>query len=351
MSDNTSRLTARPKLWHRLRAHPYWKWLTPGIGIKRWLVLFLLGVTLLSLAFAFILVDVYRSADLPGAAYYLTLQFLPRFARAIVVGVVGVAALSIAAYQLSRSILSPFTGRSSKSVAQALVDHRQRERGPKVVAIGGGTGLSTLLRSLKHHTSHITAIVTVADDGGSSGRLRREMGVLPPGDFRNCLAALADDESLTTQLFQYRFSPTQTDLDGHALGNLFITAMADIAGSFERALIESSHVLAITGRILPSTLSDVTLCAEVRDESNVKQVEGESNITHFGGTIERVFLKPDRIRAYPETIRAILDADLIIMGPGSLYTSVLPNLLIDDAGTLRHRAIKTRRNVATQHGD
>jgi uncharacterized cofD-like protein len=349
-ASTTTRLTR----WQRLRAHPYWKWLTPGIGIKSWLALFLFGVTLLSLALAFLLVDVYRGTDLPDAAYYLTLQFLPRWERAIVVGIVGVAALSIAAYQLSRSILSPFTRRGSKPMAQALVEHRQRERGPKVVAIGGGTGLSTLLRSLKHHTSNITAIVTVADDGGSSGRLRREMGVLPPGDFRNCLAALADDESLTTQLFQYRFSPRQKDLDGHALGNLFITAMADLSGSFEQALIESSQVLAITGRILPSTLSDVTLCAEIRNASGLEQVEGESNITHFGGSIDRVFLKPDRVRAYPETIRAILDADLVILGPGSLYTSVLPNLLIDSmpAALRASRAIKMYVcNVATQHGE
>ncbi len=354
MPDNTSRPAARPNPWQRLRAHPYWKWLTPGIGVKRWLVLFLGGVTLLSLAIAFILVDVYRSAELPGVAYYLTLQFLPRLERALVVGVVGVAALSIAAFQLSRSILSPFTRQGGKSVAQALIDHRQRERGPKIVAIGGGTGLSTLLRGLKRHTTNITAIVTVADDGGSSGRLRREMGVLPPGDFRNCLAALADDEALTTQLFQYRFSPAHRDLDGHALGNLFITAMADISGSFEQALIESSHVLAITGRILPSTLSDVTLCAEVHNGSGLEQVEGESNITHFGGKIDRVYLKPDRVRAYPETIRAILDADLIIMGPGSLYTSILPNLLIDalPAALRASRAIKMYVcNVATQHGE
>ena len=171
-------------------------------------MLFLFGVTLISLGLAFVLVDVYRNTDLASATYYLTLQFLPRLERALIVGTLGIAALSIAVYKLSRSILSPFTRPGGKPVAQALVEHRQRERGPKVVAIGGGTGLSTLLRGLKHYTSNITAIVTVADDGGSSGRLRRELGVLPPGDFRNCLAALADDESLTTQLFQYRFAPT-----------------------------------------------------------------------------------------------------------------------------------------------
>jgi uncharacterized cofD-like protein len=338
----------------RLRADPNWKWLTPGIGVKRWLALFLFGITSISVALTFALVEVYRSADLPDAAYYLTLQFLPHWARAIIVGVVGVAAIVLAGYKLSRSILSPFTRPGGKHVAQALVEHRQRERGPKIVAIGGGTGLSTLLRGLKHYTSNITAIVTVADDGGSSGRLRREMGVLPPGDFRNCLAALADDESLTTQLFQYRFSPAQKDLDGHALGNLFITAMADIAGSFEQALIESSHVLAITGRIMPSTLSDVTLCAEVRNGHGLSHVEGESNITHFGGKIERVFLKPERVRAYPETIRAVLDADLVVLGPGSLYTSVLPNLVIDSLPeALRaSRAVKLYVcNVATQHGE
>jgi hypothetical protein len=185
MAEHPSRTPSatRHTLWQRLRAHPYWKWLTPGIGVKRWLVLFLFGITLLSLALAFVLGDVYRSSDSQDVTYYLTLQFLPRWERAIVVGIIGVAALSIAAYQLSRSILSPFTRQGSKPVAQALIEHRQRERGLKVVAIGGGTGLSTLLRSLKHHTSNITAIVTVADDGGSSGRLRREMGVLPPGDF------------------------------------------------------------------------------------------------------------------------------------------------------------------------
>ena len=349
-----SKTTPRPRFWQRLRADANWKWLTPGIGVKRWVVLFLFGVTLISLGLGFVLVDIYRSAELPGVTYYLTLQFLPRLERALVVGAVGVTALSIAAYKLSQSILSPFTRPGGKPVAQALVEHRQRERGPKVVAIGGGTGLSTLLRGLKHYTSNITAIVTVADDGGSSGRLRRELGTLPPGDFRNCLAALADDESLTTQLFQYRFAPAQKDLDGHALGNLFITAMADLSGSFEQALIESSRVLAITGRILPSTLNDVTLCAEVRNGHQLEHVEGESAITHFGGAIERVYLQPDHVRAYPETIRAILDADLIVLGPGSLYTSILPNLLITSLPeALRaSRALKLYVcNVATQHGE
>ncbi len=348
--------SSRTRWLQRLRADPNWKWLTPGIGVKRWLILILFGITLLSLALAFVLVDIYRSATLPDVTYYLTLQFLPRVERAIAVGVVGIAAIVLATVELSRSIVSPLA-RPGEAVADTVLKHRlreQRERGPKIVAIGGGTGLSMLLRGLKQHTANITAIVTVADDGGSSGRLRRELGVLPPGDFRNCLAALADDEALTTQLFQYRFTPAQQDLDGHALGNLFITAMADIAGSFEQALVESSRVLAITGRILPSTLSDVTLCAEISNSQGLESVEGESSITHFGGSIERVYLKPEHARAYPGTIRAILEADLVILGPGSLYTSILPNLLI----TAMPEALRASRamkmyvcNVATQHGE
>ncbi len=340
----------------RLRAHPNWQWFKIGIGVKRWVVLFLLGVTGVSLALAFVLVDIYRSGELPDVAYYLTLQFLPRFDRALVVGALGIVLIVVALYKLSRSIVSPLA-RPGEAVAETVLKYRQRgqrERGPKIVTIGGGTGLSMLLRGLKQYTSNITAIVTVADDGGSSGRLRRELGVLPPGDFRNCLAALADDEALTTQLFQYRFTPAQQDLAGHALGNLFITAMADIAGSFEQALIESSRVLAITGRILPSTLSDVTLCAEISNEQGLENIEGESSITDFGGAIQRVYLKPDHIRAYPETIRAILAADLIVLGPGSLYTSILPNLLIESLPeALRaSRALKLYVcNVATQHGE
>jgi uncharacterized cofD-like protein len=229
---------------------------------------------------------------------------------------------------------------------------------PKVVAIGGGTGLSTLLRGLKAFTPHIAAIVTVADDGGSSGRLRRELGLLPPGDFRNCIAALADDEALITQLFQYRFGQGE-GLDGHSFGNLFITALAAVTGSFERAILEASRVLAVQGRILPSTLEDVTLVADLKVEdgpapSRLTRVQGESAIPKAGRPIERVFLRPEQVRAYPEAVRAILEADLIVAGPGSLFTSVLPNLLVQDI----RRAVEASSalklyvcNVATQPGE
>jgi uncharacterized cofD-like protein len=333
-----------------------WKWLYPGMGVKRWLLLLMLGITCISLGFAYFLVNIYRQQSTSAVFYYLTLQFVPRLARAILVGGLGLVAVMIAVVQLSRSLLAPFL-RPGQQVAKVVYEHRQRGRGPRVVVIGGGTGLSILLRGLKEYTSNITAIVTVADDGGSSGRLRRELGVLPPGDFRNCIAALADAESLTTQLFQYRFNEVDS-LDGHNFGNLFIAAMADVTGSFERAILESGRVLAVQGRILPSTLNDVTLCADLRGEdeaaSALSRVEGESSITAAELPIERVFLLPDKVRAYPETIRAILEADLIVVGPGSLFTSVLPNLLVEDItkAVRASRALKIHVcNVATQRGE
>ena len=191
------------------------------------------------------------------------------------------------------------------------------------MAIGGGTGLSSLLRGLKTYTSNLSAIVTVADDGGSSGRLRDEYRILPPGDFRQCLIALADAEPLMKQLFDHRFK--EGSLDGHAFGNLFIMAMADITGNFEQALRESGKVLAVKGTILPSTLRDVTLVASI----NGSTVEGESKIPKQNSPISHVFLKPDGVQVNPEAAQAILSAELIIVGPGSLYTSILPNLLVE----------------------
>ena len=330
------------------------KWLYPGIGIKRWILLLMAGLTSICLGFAYLLVNLYRVQPLPPIFYYITLQFIPRLARAALFCGLGLAAVVIALLQLSKSLLAPFL-RPGQDVMDAVYRHHQRKRGPKVVAIGGGHGLATLLRGLKEHTAHITAIVTVADDGGSSGRLRRELGVLPPGDFRNCIAALADAEPLTTQLFQYRFGEGG-GLEGHSFGNLFIAAMAGVTGSFERAILESSRVLAVQGRILPSTLDNVTLCADLRgeEEAALSYVEGESQIPAAGLPIERVFLRPERVRAYPEALRAILEADLIVAGPGSLFTSILPNLLVEDIvkAIRASRALKVYIcNVATQPGE
>ncbi len=233
-----------------------------------------------------------------------------------------------------------------------ILKRKPRHGGPKVVVIGGGTGLSVLLSGLKHHTENITAIVTVADDGGSSGKLRRELGVLPPGDFRNCIAALADDDLLTTQLFQYRFR--SGGLEGHSFGNLFITAMAKVTGSFESALYESGRVLNIRGTILPSTLQNVTLFAELNEGSHTRKVEGESAIPEANLPIERVYFQPDAPPAFPPTLKALLSADLIVAGPGSLYTSIIPNLLVTEIMTAirASNALKIYIcNVATQPGE
>ncbi|MBI3742146.1 MAG: uridine diphosphate-N-acetylglucosamine-binding protein YvcK, partial [Chloroflexi bacterium] len=327
------------------------KWLYVGLGVKRWLALLFIGVTLLGLGFAYILVDLYRTIDLPDIFYYLTLQFISRTERALLFGVLALACVVIALYKLSQVLLAPFVG-DDTNVVDRLYRQRARKRGPKIVALGGGTGLSTLLRGLKDHTDQLTAILTVADDGGSSGKLRRELGVLPPGDFRQCIAAMADSEPLMSQLFQYRFG-TGAGLDGHAFGNLFIAAMAGVTGSFERAIVEAGRVLAVRGNILPSTLENVTLCADVRDDA-APRVAGESAIAQRGKPIERVYLEPEQVSAYPGVVRAILDAEIILAGPGSLYTSVLPNLLVQDV----QRALATCTalkiyicNVATQPGE
>ena len=224
------------------------------------------------------------------------------------------------------------------------------KRGPRIVVIGGGTGLSVMLRGLKEFTSNLTAIVSVTDDGGSSGRLRGQFGILPPGDLRNCLVALADTEPAMENLFNYRFKKGG-ELTGHSLGNLLITAMADLTGSFEAAIREVSKVLAIRGRVLPSTLDNILLAAEYDDGAVIK---GESNIARNAQTIKRVFLVPEDCHPLQEAIEAILEADAVILGPGSLYTSVIPNLLVPGmVETLRRTAaVKVYVcNVMTQPGE
>ncbi|MDO8673959.1 MAG: YvcK family protein [Dehalococcoidia bacterium] len=327
------------------------KWLIPGMRIKRWLLLLIVGVVIISLGFAYFLRQVYESYTFPNIVYYVTLQFVDRYVRGVIFVLGGVGLVGTAILRLNRSLLSAFVpeGREDDLV-DLIYFQRYLRRGPKVVAIGGGTGLSILLRGLKEHTGNLTAVVTVADDGGSSGRLRRELGVLPPGDFRNCIAALADAEPLMTKLLQYRFNGG-SGLEGHSFGNLFIVAMSGVTGNFEQALRESSRVLAVRGQILPSTLADVQLCARMEDED---VVQGESNITHSPQKIKRAFLEPADVQAHPDAIRAILDADLIVLGPGSLFTSILPNLLVDgiQKAIRASSAVKVYVcNVATQPGE
>jgi uncharacterized cofD-like protein len=327
------------------------KLMAPGLRIKRWLGLTLIGLVIVALGLAYLFIEIYRTVALPQEAAALTLQFLPRWLRGLLFLAAGAAVTAYGLMKLSRNLIGPLAPTNGhKDFVDALLTLRQRQRGPRIVTIGGGTGLSTMLRGLKHHTANITAIVTVADDGGSSGRLRRELGVLPPGDFRNCIVALADAEPLMAKLFQYRFSQG-SGLDGHSFGNLFIVAMSGITGNFEEAIREASRVLAVNGQILPSTLENVTLCAEQTDGAHVR---GESQISATTLPIRRVYLQPDRPAAYPDAVKAILEADIIVVGPGSLYTSILPNLLVDGIAKalLASDAFKVYVcNVATQPGE
>ncbi|MCJ7658256.1 MAG: YvcK family protein [Anaerolineales bacterium] len=334
------------------------RWLVPGLGVKRWLGLVLFGTTLLGVGLAILILDVYRTTPetwwlpLISAA---SLRFLPRLLRALIFGFIGMFAILGGIWGLNRSLMAPFI-QPGRRVVDTLTAHRRRGRGPRVVGIGGGHGLATLLRGIKVFTHNITAIVTVADDGGSSGRLRQSMGILPPGDIRNCLAALSNDEAMLSQLFQYRFPNGSKGLDGHSFGNLFITALAEISGSFEEAVAESGRVLSVSGRVLPSTLHDVRLVADVELSHSDKEirVKGESRIPESHGMVRRVWLDPNSPQAFPKALQAILHADMIVIGPGSLYTSILPNLLVPDIAA----AIRASRgfkvyvcNVATEHGE
>jgi len=260
----------------------------------------------------------------------------------------------IGLWGLNRSLIIPLL-RPGQNLVDQLAESRRRERGPRVVVIGGGHGLATVLRGLKEHTHNLTAIVSVADDGGSSGKLRQNLGILPPGDIRNCLAALSNDEDLLTQLFKYRFGE-DTGLSGHSFGNLLISALVDITGSFEDAIAESGRVLSVHGRVLPSTLDNVRLLADVKlpDEENEIRVDGESRIPQLAGRVRRVWLEPNNASAYPPVIQVVLSADMIIIGPGSLYTSILPNILIRDLleAIASSRALKIFiTNIAMQAGE
>lgn len=334
------------------------RWLHPGLGVKRWVLVVFAGTTFLALGFALFVLDVYRQSPDTWWLPFLSaasLQTLPRLVRIIIFVLLGVGGLSIGIININRSILGPFI-RPDSQVVDSLERHRAKKQGPSIVTIGGGHGLATLLRGLKQVTRNLTAVVSVADDGGSSGRIRETLGILPPGDVRNCLAALSDDEELLTHLFQYRFSQVNGSLEGHSFGNLFISVLADITGSFENAIAESGRVLAVNGRVMPSTLENLVLTADIAEAGSEKtiRVEGESQIPEVEGVIKRVMLKPEKPAANPRAIQAILQAEMIVIGPGSLYTSILPNLLVPDitAAMRSTQALKVFVcNLATQKGE
>lgn len=320
-------------------------WFKPGIKVKRWIILGAAGIFILSLGLGELLDHGFKFS------IYLVLYLVVMILAVIVI---------YTAYKMGMKaiieLLNDTRINSSidvKKLSSLVYEKRLLIKGPKIVVIGGGTGLSTMLRGLKHYTSNITAIVTVADDGGSSGVLRETLGILPPGDIRNCLLALADTEPVMEELLQYRFNDGM--LKGQSFGNLFIAAMNGISDNFEEAIKKMSDVLAVTGRVLPVTLADIKLYAELE---NGAIIEGESNISkrevHQDVRIKRVYIEPSGVTPLHEAVSAIDEADAIILGPGSLYTSIIPNLLVDDI--IRHiensDALKIYvSNIMTQPGE
>lgn len=320
-------------------------WLRPGIKVKRWILLGAMGI--LFIAFALLEFVRHRLYSFYYMAFYVFLIALGLFLlyMSVTQGMRSIIALINKGY-LNVSL-------DSKKLETLIYEKRLLVKGPKIVAIGGGTGLSTMLRGLKYYTSNITAIVTVADDGGGSGDLREDLGILPPGDIRNCILALSDTEPLMEELLQYRFKDGR--LKNQSFGNLFLAAMDGISTTFEEAVQKMSSVLAVTGKVIPVTLENVVLKAELQNGSIV---EGESMIPEEAlnqkSPIQRVFIEPKDAKALKEAVNAIREADAIILGPGSLYTSVIPNLLIKDISSALKRttAIKIYvSNIMTQPGE
>lgn len=353
------------------------RWLMPGIGIKRWLLVAFLGLVILAVGVAHFVRQATRDLE-PGGLMQplvdlLTLQFLPFPIRGLTAGLVGLALFLFGAYRVMRAVMDPVASWDrDQPLVEVIYQKRFLARGPRIVAIGGGTGLSTLLRGLKEHTSNLTAVVTVADDGGSSGKLRAELGIPAVGDIRNCIVALADAEPLMGRLLQYRFpsvgastadatgaggdpgSPDAADaqgLAGHAVGNLLLAALCAVEdGDFEEAVREMNRVLAVRGQVVPATATPLVLHAALEDGS---ELEGQSVITGTSG-VRRVWVTPTDVAATDDALRAIGDADLIVLGPGSLFTSLIPALLVPGIREAIAASSALRLytcNVATQEGE
>lgn len=320
------------------------QWMRPGLQVKRWALIGFSGIILMALSFAVLM---------RGFQWSLT------NGTVLLMGFIGTTLTIYGGYKVMISLNNIYytsvavEGRGTALKPNLFYDKKLRARGPKVVVIGGGTGLSVLLRGLKLFTSNITAVVTVADDGGGSGKLREDLGMLPPGDIRNCILALAEMEPTMERLLQYRFE--EGSLKGQSFGNLFIASMNGISDNFEEAVKSISEVLAVTGKVLPVTLENVTLYAKLE---NGRIIKGESNIPskslEEGSPIEKVFIKPKESEAVKDATEAIINADIVVLGPGSLYTSIIPNLLIQN---IRSSLLKTEArkiyipNIMTQPGE
>ena len=340
------------------------RWLTPGIGVKRWLLLTFVGLLVLVLGIAHVIRQATRDLEPGGIAGVildmLTLQFLPYPLRGLVVGGLGLVLVVIGAYRTIRALTAPLLpSRGGGRLVELIYQRKSLARGPRIVVIGGGTGQSTILRGLKAHTSNLTAIVAVADDGGSSGVLRAELGIPPVGDIRRCLAALAEEESLVGEVLEHRFAGSPTDmapeaggaLGGHAVGNILLAAMTQLeGGDFEEGVRRANRVLAVRGQVVPAAATPLTLHARTRDGQTV---DGQSLITRTSA-IEQAWVTPDGVAACEDALVAIGDADVIVLGPGSLYTSLLPSLLLPQIRDAIARSTALRIyvcNVATQDGE
>ena len=339
------------------------KWLYPGMRVKRWLLLVPVGLAFVILGVGILtnlrtfdymayLDDLARQAFLRfGIILSLPKVYVPVSLACMAFGLL---LIFIAINQIVGSITQAVGTVNKGRLADVVFEKRYLAQGYRIVTIGGGTGLSTLLRGIKNYTSNIVAIVTVTDDGGSSGSLHRQFGMLPPGDIRNCLVALADSETLMTELLQYRFNgavASDTSLEGHSFGNLLLAAMTNVTGDFEQAIKETSRVLAIRGLVLPSTVQNVSLMAEM---DNGEVVEGETSILASPHGIRSVYLNPADVRPMDETLEAIRKADAILIGPGSIYTSIVPNLLVHGVpeALAASKALKVYIcNVMTQPGE
>ena len=333
----------------------FMKWLHPGLHIKRWLFLF--GLGMMCSSFGIILTFNYQwLGSLEEWAFRLLYEVTGHYnytilaSLGILVILLGLVVMAWATRRLIRTMIGVVMPGESENLSDLIFSNLQRSKGPKVVVIGGGTGLSVMLRGLKAKTYNLTAVVTVADDGGSTGRIRQDLDIIAPGDLRNCLVALADKEGLMEKLFAHRFGGSG-NLTGHSFGNLFIAALIEVLGDVEEAMDATSKVLRVRGKVIPSSAEKLRLNAEMTDG---RIVEGESQIPHAHGKIKRVFTTPEYPKAIQSAVDAIKEADAIVLGPGSLYTSIMPNLCVPDIV----QAVRTSKapkiyicNVMTQPGE